>query len=66
MARPVIAISGSADPEREYRKHLHRLDLAPEVCRELGRELAEAGWDLLVFSEQEGFVEPSVVAGYRT
>lgn len=39
MARPVIAVSGSANAQREYRKPLRDLGQAEQVCREIGREL---------------------------
>jgi hypothetical protein len=66
MARPVIAVSGSANAERQYRMPLRNLHQAEQVCREIGQQLADAGWDLLVFSEDTGFVEPWVVEGYRS
>ena len=60
MTQPSIAIVGSArkeivgDKEQEVRK----------ACRDVGEALAQAGWRLVVYSSDDQFIEPEVVAGY--
>ena len=63
-ARPLIAVIGSTDPGRTFSHPLRATDLAPEACRQLGRELARAGCDLAVFSSSSEYIETDVVAGY--
>ncbi|GAA4050206.1 hypothetical protein [Streptomyces shaanxiensis] len=63
-ARPVVAIVGSLEPGRPYTPELRRPDAAPAACRELGRQLAAAGYDLAVFSAKPKYVEYDVVQGY--
>ncbi|MEU5317636.1 hypothetical protein AB0G67_13055 [Streptomyces sp. NPDC021056] len=63
-ARPLIAVIGSTDPHRTFTHPLRSADLAPEACRQLGRELARAGCDLAVFSSSAEYIETDVVAGY--
>ncbi|MFI5800103.1 hypothetical protein [Streptomyces sp. NPDC051677] len=62
--RPVVAVIGSVDPDREFNPPLRNAHLAPSACRELGRELALAGFDLAVFSSKPQYVESYVVEGY--
>lgn len=63
--RPLIAIVGSLDPARSnYYPALQDLVHGEQACEELGRALAEAGCDLLVFSSKSTYVEPHVVRGY--
>jgi hypothetical protein len=76
--RPRIAIIGSAKEERNradsplrYDPELRNADIAERACNELGRALAEADWDIVVYSgagayEDRGFIEPWVVSGYLT
>lgn len=63
-ARPVVAIIGSVESGRPYTPELKRADAAPAACRELGRRLALAGYDLAVFSAKPRYVEYDVVHGY--
>lgn len=62
--RPLIAVIGSADPGRTLSPPLTATHLAPEACRQLGRELARAGCDLAVFSSSPEYIETDVVKGY--
>jgi hypothetical protein len=62
--RPVVAIVGSIESGRAYTPELKRPDAAPAACRELGRQLALAGYDLAVFSAKPKYVEYDVVQGY--
>jgi len=64
MERSLIAIVGSIDPQRAYDPLLDNVDLARQACVDLGRELAIAGCDLIVYSASEGFIEASIVSGY--
>ncbi|MFF7166687.1 hypothetical protein ACFZBP_35810 [Streptomyces sp. NPDC008086] len=63
-ARPVVAIVGSVEPGRTYVPELRHPGSAPAACRELGRQLALAGYDLAVFSAKPKYVEHDVVHGY--
>ncbi|MGW6908438.1 hypothetical protein [Streptomyces sp. NPDC054940] len=63
-ARPVIAIVGSVDSTRAFTPELKHPATAPDACRELGRQLALAGYDLAVFSAKPKYVEYDVVHGY--
>ncbi|MFH0518960.1 hypothetical protein ACHBTE_17545 [Streptomyces sp. M41] len=63
-ARPVIAIVGSVETGPSYTPALKRPEDAPAACRELGRRLALAGYDLAVFSAKRKYVEYDVVQGY--
>jgi hypothetical protein len=63
--RPLIAIVGSLDPSRNYQPPLEGdLDTADAACREIGRELARSGCDLLIFSGKPKYAESPVAAGY--
>ncbi|MDA0169374.1 hypothetical protein OJ998_09780 [Solirubrobacter taibaiensis] len=62
--RPLIAIVGSLDPERADDLGLTDLAGAEAACQALGRELAAAGMNVLVYSASSKFVEAAVVAGY--
>jgi hypothetical protein len=66
MAEPLIAIVGSIDKRRtDYDPPLRNVDKATEACEQLGRELALAGYRLLVYSsDANAFIEPAVVRGY--
>ena len=37
---------------------------ARQACEELGHELAETGWDLIVYSAERSFIEADIVCGY--
>ncbi|MFF5182132.1 hypothetical protein ACFY2Q_29345 [Micromonospora sp. NPDC000316] len=43
---------------------MNDIDLVPGTCEEIGRELARAGCDLLVFSSADDYIEKDVVRGY--
>lgn len=62
--RPLIAVIGSAAEDREYTPPLKDQASVREACRQLGRELARAGYDLAVFSSKPKYVEQHVVTGY--
>jgi energy-converting hydrogenase Eha subunit A len=64
MERPLIAIVGSIDPHRDYDPAVDNTELARQACAELGRELANEGCGLIVYSASEGFIEASIVSGY--
>lgn len=71
-----IAIIGSANRARNsptvkwpYDPELRNSEDSVRACEAIGRALAEAGWDIVVYSgeglyEHEGFIEPSVVTGF--
>ncbi|WP_186343638.1 hypothetical protein [Streptomyces sp. CFMR 7] len=60
----LIAVVGSADPGRTYEPVLTAMEAVPQACEEIGAALAEAGYDLVVYSSEAQFVEDSVVTGY--
>lgn len=62
--RPRIAVVGSLDSRREYDPPLRDLDRARAACHELGRALALASFDLVVFSDRDHYAETLVVRGY--
>ncbi|MBM7494198.1 hypothetical protein JOD64_005420 [Micromonospora luteifusca] len=62
--RPSIVVVGSADPDREYTPAMQEIDLVPAACEAVGRELARAGCDLVVFSSSDDYIEKDVVRGY--
>ena len=75
--RPVIAVIGSVNPERNDHSHrwpyeppLEHAEVAVTACGEIGAALAGSGWDVIVYAgsgtynEEDGFVEPAVVRGY--
>lgn len=64
--RPLIAVVGSAEATRTYDPPLRNLEVVKQACADLGRELAAAGCDLLVYSSVSGFIEADVVRGYIT
>lgn len=77
-SKGLIAVLGSADRlrnpgaghEHPYATPLKLADETDEACRALGAALAQAGWDILVYSGEpatgnsHGFIEPLVVDGY--
>jgi len=54
MPDPLIAIVGSVTTSPN----------APRAAEDLGRELAKAGFRILVYSSAPEFLEPYVVKGY--
>jgi hypothetical protein len=64
MVRPQAAIVGSVDESREFNPPVADPAAARLACEELGRELAVAGWDLVVYSAKPTFIEADVVRGY--
>jgi hypothetical protein len=62
--RPSIVVVGSGSAGREYDPPLADQPRIPTACQEIGRELARAGCDLVVFSSDADFVEVDVVRGY--
>jgi hypothetical protein len=58
-----IAIVGSVDARRPE-LDLTDVAAAPDACEALGRALAEAGCDIVVYSSARDFVEADVVRGY--
>jgi hypothetical protein len=64
-ARPLIAVVGSLDEARlDYHPPVRDIATGREACAELGRALAAAGCDLLVFSSKPKYAEAHVVYGY--
>ena len=65
MADPLIAIVGSADPNRtDYTPPLQQLDKLHAGAEELGKELAEKSYRIVVYSSNPAFIEADVVRGY--
>ena len=64
MDRPRIAVVGSIDETREFDPPVTDPAGARRACEELGAELADAGWNLVIYSGQPKFVEADVVRGY--
>jgi hypothetical protein len=59
-----IAVVGSASPRLDYGNSVRDAAEARVAARELGRELANAGFDLVVYSSRSDFIERDVVDGY--
>jgi hypothetical protein len=64
MERPQAAIVGSVDESRVFDPPVPDPAGARRACEELGRELAVAEWQLVVYSVKPKFVEADVVRGY--
>jgi hypothetical protein len=62
--RPLVVVVGSGDPARTYSPPLRDQERLSGACHEIGRELATAGCDLVVFSSSDGYIENDVVRGY--
>ena len=62
--RPSIVVTGSAQADRDYTPPLREAGTAPAACEAIGRELAKAGCDLVVFSSSDDYIEKDVVRGY--
>ncbi|MFB6521217.1 hypothetical protein [Streptomyces sp. NPDC056401] len=52
------------DGTRTFTPPLRAVNQARAACRELGRELARAGFDIAVFSSKPTYIEHDVVHGY--
>lgn len=59
-----IAIVGSVDPARADELELVDVNQAQAASEALGRALADAGCNIVVYSSAQTFVEPEVVRGY--
>lgn len=67
MVAPSIAVVGSADPQRTtYDPPLRNVDQVKQACEQLGRELAKAGYRIVVYSSNPAFIEADIVRGYVT
>lgn len=64
MSRPQIAVVGSVDETRQFDPPVTDPAAARLACEEIGQGLAQAGWDLIVYSGKPAFVEADVVRGY--
>lgn len=67
MANPLIAIVGSANEKARkvpYEPELKNLEQVREACVELGRELANKGYRIMVYSSLPDYIEADVVKGY--
>jgi hypothetical protein len=64
VVRPQAAIVGSVDESRVFDPPVSDPAGARLACEELGRELAIAEWDLVVYSAKPTFIEADVVRGY--
>ncbi|GAB4102987.1 hypothetical protein GCM10028790_20060 [Micromonospora taraxaci] len=64
MSAPTVAVVGSVATGRSYDPPLRDVAVAARAAEEIGRELAQHGCRLVVFSSDEGFVESAVVRGY--
>jgi hypothetical protein len=65
MADPLIAIVGSADPDRtDYDPPIRYVQQVTQAAQQLGSELAKAGYRILVYSSADKYIEKDVVTGY--
>jgi hypothetical protein len=64
VSRPKVAIVGSIDEARDFEPLVTDSASARRACEELGRELAAAGWDIVVYSAKAMFIEADFVRGY--
>ena len=64
MSRPKVAVVGSTDASRQFDPPVTDPTGAKAACEDLGRELATAGWNLVVYSSGKSFAESDVVRGY--
>ena len=62
--RPSIVVTGSALAGREYTPPLRDAGAASPACAAIGRELAKAGCDLVVFSSSDDYIERDVARAY--
>jgi hypothetical protein len=61
-----IAVIGGVGPRPDYDAPVRDAVMAREAAAAVGRELADAGFDLVVFSSRPDFIESDVVKGYST
>jgi hypothetical protein len=61
---PQIAIVGSADELGQYDPPLREVPATLLACEAIGRELARAGYNIVVYSSDPRFIEPHVVRGF--
>jgi hypothetical protein len=61
---PTVAVVGSAVAGRTYDPPVHDVDAALAAAEEIGRELANQGCRLVVFSSKVDFIESAVVCGF--
>lgn len=64
MIAPTIAVVGSAATGRNYDPPVHDVDAALVAAEQIGRELANHGCRLVVFSSKDDFIESAVVRGF--
>lgn len=63
---PLIAIIGSAQADREYKPPLEKPEEAKQAAEALGRELANKGYRILVYSSDPRFIEADFVRGFAS
>ncbi len=66
MDAPLIAIIGSAQADRKYEPELVQPKTAKQAAVELGRELANKGFRILVYSSDPRFIEADFVQGFAS
>ena len=64
MVGPSVAIVGSVDEARVFDPPVSDPGAARQACEELGRELALAGREMVVYSANPMFIEADFVRGY--
>lgn len=64
MTKPLIAIVGSYDPQREQELGLKNLPLAPKAAEFLGQTLAASGLHIVVYASYPYMLEVDVVKGF--
>jgi hypothetical protein len=64
MKKPLIAIVGSVDETRQYDPPLRDPDGARKAAEALGTSLADGGYQLMVYSAEQGFIERDFVRGF--
>jgi hypothetical protein len=61
---PTVAVVGSAAGGRTYDPPIYDIDATTVAAEEIGRELANQGCRLVVFSNKADFIESAVVRGF--
>ena len=64
MQKPLIAVVGSIDQERDYDPPLKEPKEGKETAQTLGAALAERGYRLIVYTAATGFLEEYAVRGF--
>ena len=66
MGGPLVAIVGSVNKNKSgmYDPPLKNVDAAKTALHDLGRELSDAGYRILVYSDSPSFIEADLVSGY--